>query len=110
MPSLSADDFGQLVGAWTLESAVAVDEGGRVSQPFGAEPQGVLLYTPDMWVSATITSVGPDDSDGPCFYAGPVEFAGDHIEHRVAVGAAPFSPGTVQSRGVQVESERLQLT
>lgn len=103
-------DYAKLVGAWSLESAVATAEDGRTWYPFGEEPQGVLLYTPDRWVSATITSVGTARPSGGCFYAGPVVLSGADIEHRVVVGQAPFGPGTVQTRGLRLSGSELELS
>lgn len=103
-------DFEDVVGAWTLKSAVARDANGRSWWPFGEEPEGVLLYTPDRWVSATITSVGTEQAPGQCFYAGPVVVSGADLEHRVVVGKPPFGPGTVQMRRARIIGGELELT
>ena len=103
-------DFDAVVGAWTLRSAVATDATGQTSYPFGEEPAGVLLYTPDRWVSATITSSPVAAPARSCFYAGPVVVRGTVLEHRVAVGQAPFGPGTVQVRGARLVDGELELT
>ncbi|THJ16064.1 lipocalin-like domain-containing protein [Nocardioides sp.] len=96
-----------LVGAWRLRSAVATDANGRTWNPFGEEPEGILLYTTDRWVSATIAASGPES--GRCFYAGTVQIAGDRLEHHVAVGQPPFGPGTVQVRQGRLVDDELEL-
>src|SRR5271168_2023193 len=45
----------QLVGAWTLMSFVERDiETGVENHPFGEHPLGLILYTPDGYVSAQL--------------------------------------------------------
>jgi hypothetical protein len=45
----------QLVGAWTLNSCVERDiETGLENYPFGERPLGLILYTPDGYVSAQL--------------------------------------------------------
>ena len=45
----------QLVGAWALMSFVERDiETGVENHPFGEHPLGLILYTPDGYVSAQL--------------------------------------------------------
>lgn len=45
----------QLVGAWTLNSYVERDiETGVENYPFGEHPLGLILYTPDGYMSAQL--------------------------------------------------------
>jgi hypothetical protein len=46
----------QLVGAWALSTFVERDiETGLENHPFGQRPLGLILYTPDGYVSAQYT-------------------------------------------------------
>ena len=47
----------QLIGAWTLESYTVEDiESGEVSYPMGRNPEGLILYTTDGYMSAQLGS------------------------------------------------------
>jgi hypothetical protein len=48
----------QLVGVWRLVSYADVQEGREDSFPFGPEPTGFLIYTPDGFVSAQLMRPG----------------------------------------------------
>ena len=99
-----------LVGAWTLREAVVIGDDGARSHPYGAQPSGTLLYTPDGWMSATISSVGDEPTPGATYYAGLVDVDGTVVTHTVVVGADPFGPGTVQPRQAEFSADRLVLT
>lgn len=102
-------DLSDLAGAWGLESATTTTADGRVAHPFGTRPDGLLLYTTDGWMSATITSSG--GTMGSALYAGQVVVRADEVVHRVEVGVPPFGPGTEQVRGARfAERDRLVLT
>jgi hypothetical protein len=48
-----------LVGAWRLVSCVEVDaKSGEVYLPFGAVPEGLILYTLDGYMSAQLSAAG----------------------------------------------------
>lgn len=94
-----------LVGTWTLRRATATSADGTVRHPFGWEPRGLLLYTANGWMSATITTVGEGpETPGPVIYAGRVAVRGEEVVHSVAVGMSPFGPGTAQRRLARLES------
>ncbi len=48
----------QLVGVWRLVSYTDLQEGREDSFPFGPEPEGFLIYTPDGFVSAQLMKPG----------------------------------------------------
>jgi hypothetical protein len=48
----------QLVGVWRLVSYTDELEGQKDSFPFGPEPEGFLIYTPDGFVSAQLMMPG----------------------------------------------------
>lgn len=54
-----------LVGAWQLVSCTMVLADGSIDHPFGREPLGVILYTPDGWMSAHLIDRGAAHDAGP---------------------------------------------
>ena len=45
----------QLVGSWRLLGwTIRVEGRDGVTRPFGDEPEGLLVYTPDGWMTASI--------------------------------------------------------
>ena len=99
-----------IVGAWTLQAAVSVGDDGATTHPYGTQPTGMLLYTPDGWMSASISTVGDPPSPGPTYYAGLVDVAGTVVTHTVVVGAEPFGRGTVQPRQAELSADGSRLT
>ncbi|HEX3785883.1 MAG TPA: lipocalin-like domain-containing protein [Pseudonocardiaceae bacterium] len=102
-------DLSDLVGGWGLESVTMTAADGQLVHPFGTQPEGLLLYTNDGWMSATITGTG--EATGQTIYAGQVFVRADEVLHRVVVGVPPFGPGTEQVRKVRfADRDRLVLT
>jgi hypothetical protein len=67
----------QLVGAWTLSSCVERDiETGVENHPFGERPLGLILYTPDGYMSAQLQRPErPPFAEGDLLRATPKEYA-----------------------------------
>jgi Lipocalin-like domain len=67
----------QLVGAWTLSSCVERDvETGLENHPFGEHPLGLILYTPDGYMSAQLQRPErPPFADGDLLHATQEEYA-----------------------------------
>src|SRR5260370_42488166 len=67
----------QLVGAWALTSFVERDiETGVENRPFGEHPLGLILYTPDGYVSAQLQPPErPPFADGDLLHATSEEYA-----------------------------------
>src|SRR5258707_13098161 len=67
----------QLIGAWALSSFVERDiETGVENHPFGKRPLGLILYTPDGYVSAQLQRPErPPFADGDILRATPEECA-----------------------------------
>src|SRR5260221_3944170 len=67
----------QLVGAWELTSFIERDIATRVeNHPFGKHPQGLILYTPDGYVSAQPQRPErPPVADEDLLHATPDEYA-----------------------------------
>ena len=120
----------RLIGAWALASCVELDlETGVESFPFGERPLGLILYTPDGYMSAQLQRPErPPFADGDLLRASPEEYtaAGSSyiaysgrffvdegkrsLSHEMAVSFFPNWSGQRQVRLVEVTGERLQLS
>ena len=120
----------QLVGAWVLSSFVERDvETGVEYHPFGKRPLGLILYTPDGYMSAQLQR--PDRhafADGVLLRATPEEYAAagssyiaysgrffvdeakGTLSHEMAVSFFPNWLGQRQVRLVELDGEHLQLS
>jgi len=120
----------QLVGAWELTSFIERDIAtGVENHPFGKHPQGLILYTPDGYVSAQLQRPErPPFADGDLLHATPEEYAAagssyiaysgrflvdeakKSLCHEMAVSFFPNWVGQRQVRLVKLNGERLQLS
>jgi hypothetical protein len=96
-------ELDQLVGTWELHSSALTDGDGGVRNRHGETPNGMLLYTADGSVSATVSSSASNVLD--VCYAGRVTVRGDTVTHHVLVGAAPFVVGTELVRHAELASD-----
>jgi hypothetical protein len=120
----------QLVGAWALSTFVERDiETGVENHPFGKRPLGLILYTPDGYVSAQLQrSERPAFADGDILRATGEEYAAagssyiaysgrffvdegkKSLSHEMAVSFFPNWFGQRQMRLVEVNGETLRLS
>ena len=117
----------QLTGAWRLLSWEIRYADGRVTRPFGRRPQGLLLYTPDGGMSASVAArdrrafpaANPREAplddrarafDSCFFYAGRYSVRGTTVRHDVTVSMNPAMVGTRQVREVRLTRGRLELS
>ena len=116
-----------LVGAWQLVSwTIEYPASGRVTQPFGPEPEGLLVYTGDGHMSAAMQRPGrarlsradpqavSADEKAAAFaaylhYAGTWHVAGGCVVHEVTLAMNPNLLGTRQVRSIALDGERLVL-
>ena len=116
-----------LVGAWRLVSwTIEYPANGRVTQPFGAAPEGLLMYLSDGHMTAAIqrpgrarlTRADPNavsDAEKAAAFAGYFHYAGTwsvadgHVVHAVELAMNPNLIGTRQVRHVALEGARLEL-
>ncbi len=121
--SVSAKD---LVGAWLLQGwEIRSDRGTHF--PFGESPRGVLTYTEDGYMQASLTSgdrptmssPNPRDASIPeqaaafrsCFtYAGRYDVRGDVVVHHVEVALNQAMVGTAQVRRADLADDVLVLS
>ncbi len=119
----------QLHGAWQLESwTVGYSDRDEFSYPYGEDPHGLLLYTPDGWMSASISrrerQLMPDgvsprqlpaDAKADAFasyfhYAGRYRVHEGDVIHYVSQSLNPNFPGTEQLRHAELDGQTLVLS
>lgn len=102
----------QLVGAWELVRWEIVHDGGaRRTLPFGADARGLLLYTADGCISASIMAGERARAfDGYFSYAGRYRVIAGEVRHEVTVALNPSRVGTLQARHARIVGRRLELT
>lgn len=118
-----------LLGAWQLESwTIGYSNSEDFTSPYGEEPQGLLLYTDDGWMSASICrserSRLPDDVpfrtlpeslQASAFlsyfhYAGRYRVIDGDVIHYVSQSLNPNFPGTEQLRHAELDGHTLVLS
>mgnify|MGYP001546690901 FL=1 len=118
-----------LVGAWQLESwTVGYSDRDDFSYPYGEDPQGLLVYSEDGWMSACISRREralfpedvsyrklPDALKGAAFssyfhYAGRYRIQEGDVVHYVTHSLNPNFPGTEQLRHAELDGQTLVLS
>ncbi len=117
----------KLLGAWQLVSYTATSADGEVIHPLGRTPYGLILYTPEGYMSAQLgrgdrlplrtprlEEATPDDLAGAAAgyvaYGGPFEVIDPHtVEHHVTTSLFPNWIGRTQVREVRFAGSFLRL-
>jgi hypothetical protein len=118
-----------LIGVWTLQKYSDLTEGLPPHYPFGNDPEGLLIYTPDGFVSAVLMARDRPNLDGNGFTEGTAEqytsagkgfigYTGKYqmdesrstVTHRPLVAFSPNMVGGIQQRFVELEGDVLVLT
>ena len=118
-----------IVGAWRLNSWFIYYEDDREpGAPFGQQPSGLLLYSSDDWMSATVhhnqrpqfpANLSPRKLDTKLItdafwsyfhYAGPYRIEDDQVIHSVRHSLNPGFVGTDQVRRMKLNPPFLTLT
>ena len=98
-----------LVGAWGLESWSLEYEDGRPSEfPLGLAVRGMLLYTSDGRVSATLMGAGKPAASFA--YAGRYDVRGDAVYHSIEIATDPTLVGVTTTRHIAREGDVLTLS
>ena len=117
----------EILGAWAYHAWRITYEDGRITEPFGADASGLLLYTADGFMSACIMAGDrkpfarpnpreatlrerADAFDGYFSYAGRWRLVRGVVEHIVSVAANPAMVGTSQFRHARLSGRRLVLS
>jgi hypothetical protein len=117
-----------LIGAWTLQSYESSSiDGSDVTYPLGADARGIIMYTPDGYMSAHLMRADrtPLDRNDPNLahdnelaaaaggylsYAGPFTVVDEGlIAHHVEVSLLPNWIGGIQYRKARLENSCLEL-
>ncbi|MGA9519941.1 MAG: lipocalin-like domain-containing protein [Myxococcaceae bacterium] len=120
----------QLIGAWKLVSYVEKPvDGSADSYPLGEHPQGIIMYTPDGYMSAQLMKPGRSGfASGDWFdgtveeyreeastyiaYSGPFKVDEDKrtLTHSMFVSLFPNWTGQTQPRVVSLDGDILELS
>ena len=126
MAEISKND---LIGTWQLQSwTLGYADRDEFSYPYGEEPEGMLLYSNDGWMSASIGQSGraslpedvsyrklPDALKAAAFssyfhYAGRYQVVDGDVIHYVTQSLNPNFPGTEQLRHAELDGQTLVLS
>jgi hypothetical protein len=117
-----------LIGAWELVSYVErPTDGSEDRYPLGREPKGLIMYTPDGFMSAQLmnpkrTPVASGDwfemTDAETreeainyiAYSGPFAIEGGELTHSMSVSLFPNWIGQTQPRVVETDGKTLHLS
>jgi hypothetical protein len=119
----------ELVGSWRLESwTTGYSDRDDFTYPFGENPQGLLIYSQDGWMSAGLNrgdrgrfSEGvsprsvPDEALADAYrsyfhYSGRYRVIGGDVVHYVTQSLYPNFPGTEQLRHAELDGSTLVLS
>jgi hypothetical protein len=127
LPRRSLPQRKDIEGAWAYHHWRITYDDGRITEPFGADASGLLLYTADGFMSACIMAGGrppfasPNPRaatlreragafDGYFSYAGRWRLVRGVVEHVVSIAANPAMVGTSQFRNARLSGRRLVLS
>ena len=120
-----------LHGAWHLRQfTIAFDDGRPAIHPFGEAARGLLIYSPDGWMSATLSrtdraalgvgrlersGAAPQAAKAAAFdsalsYAGTWRLDGEHVVHRVTMAQTPDLVGEENRRRARLTRDGLTLS
>jgi hypothetical protein len=119
----------QLIGAWKLESYVEEPVDGSDSfEPLGPNPQGIIMYTPDGYMSAQLAKPDrPTFASGDWFAGTPEDYTNEassyiaytgpfHVDedkrtltHSMFISLFPNWTGQTQPRAVELDGDTLHL-
>jgi hypothetical protein len=98
-----------LLGAWRLVSwSFVYDDGRPAEYPLGSDAEGLILYTEDGHVSATLMrTTGAAESFA---YAGRYEVRDGAVYHSIEVATNPALVGITSTRHTALDGDRLTLS
>ena len=117
---VSADDASKrLVGSWKLTSWTIQIVGGDASEPFGPNPKGRALITPDGYAAFIIVganrkpATNNDESaallKSLLLYTGKITIDGDKLTTKVDISGNELLTGQDQVRFFKLEGDRLSI-
>lgn len=108
----------QMLGSWQLVRFESRDTAtGSISKPLGDDPQGLILYTDDGFMSAQLAPGGTGttplaEPGGYIAYTGPfhVDEQAGIVHHEVRMATMPELLAAPQLREVRVDHDLLTLS
>ncbi|BCY13451.1 lipocalin-like domain-containing protein [Actinoplanes sp. L3-i22] len=98
------------VGTWRLVSFDQADADGRtLAGPLGAQPRGLLIYTPEGHLSVSMMSTTAGQTPQFMGYAGRWRIDGAHLIHQIHVSSRPDWIGAEQIREPELDGERMTI-
>jgi hypothetical protein len=115
-----ADDTArQLVGSWKLSSWTIQIIGGEVTEPFGPNPKGRAVFTPDEYAAFVIVAANrkpaANDADSAVLlktlmaYTGKFTIDGDKFTTKVDISWNELLTGQDQVRFFKLEGDKLTI-
>jgi len=118
-PGFADEESKQLVGSWRLTSWTIQIVGGDATEPFGPDPKGRALFTPDGYVAFIIVGANrkPATSNDEAaallksllVYSGQFTVDGDKFTTKVDMSGNELLTGQDQVRFFKLEGDRLSL-
>ena len=108
-------------GAWRLDALrLRMEDTGEIVEPFGPDPRGSIIFTPDGRMMTVITAsrraLPTTDAEMAAAFRGMMAYTGrftldqDQVVIDVDASWNPAWEGTQQIRRVDLEGDRLTLT
>jgi len=117
--ALAQDAARQLAGSWKLTSWTIQVIGGDATEPFGRDPKGRALITPDGYAAFIIAAANrkPAESDAKSaallktllVYTGPFTVDGDKFTTKVDISWNELLTGKDQVRFFKLEGDKLAI-
>ena len=117
--ALAEDTARQLAGSWKLSSWTIQIIGGEVTEPFGPNPKGRAVFTPDGFSAFMIArpdrKPATNDTDSAALlkslmvYTGKFTIDGDKLTTDVDLSWNEILTGTAQVRFFKLEGDKLSI-
>jgi hypothetical protein len=117
--ALADDTVKQLIGSWKLTSWTIQIIGGETTEPFGPNPKGRALFTPDGFSAFMIArpdrKPATNDADSAALlkslmvYTGKFTVDGDKLTTNVDLSWNEILTGTAQVRFFKLEGDKLSI-
>ena len=117
--ALAQDTARQLAGSWKLSAWTTQIIGGEVTEPFGLNPKGRAVFTPDGFVTFMIVPANrkpaANDADSAALlktlmaYTGKFTIDGDKFTTKVDISWNELFTGTDQVRFFKLEGDKLTI-
>jgi hypothetical protein len=117
--ALSEDTARQLAGSWTLNSWTIQIVGGELTEPFGPNPKGRAVFTPDGYVAFVIAApnrkpAANDEGSAALLktllaYTGKFTIDGDKFTTKVDISWNELLTGQDQVRFFKLQGDKLTL-